>query len=318
MDKYLTSLIERILNKSDRNMVPFDSSKTISWQALREAEKIDDVNYILPLISLIDNEINKDKRNSAYFILGHIAKNTKSEKATHYLISRIDKEDDKQVLSSLLDRIQYLEKPSDTNISPIIEATKSKEWTIRRSAILALKRTQHKAAEQTLLNFITNMGDEDEHDLWYINTTLADIGTKDSIPYLLPLIDHRKQDVSATALQAIMVLSGKSELPLFIEQLQKGKNKFTALLGVLKHGDQDVIPHIIKRVKEIVSKKRAVQVIGEKGKTELIFAMEFLADYAKGNTEILKTYTLLTTKKYELLWDSEKAWLEQSRQKFEF
>ncbi len=69
MDKYLTSLIDRILNKSDRNMVPFDSSKTISRQALREAEKIDDVNYIPPLISLIDNENNKDKRNSAYFIL---------------------------------------------------------------------------------------------------------------------------------------------------------------------------------------------------------------------------------------------------------
>jgi HEAT repeat protein len=317
MEKYLTELIDKILDKTDRDMVPFDSSKTISWKALREAEKIDDANYVPLLISFIENETDKDKRSAAYFILGHIAKNTKNKKATNYLVARIAKETDNNILSSLLERIQYLEKPLDTDITPIIEATRSKEWPIRRSAIQALKRAQHKAAEATLLEYISHTGDQDEHDLWYINTTLADIGTRDSIPFLLSLIDHKKQDVSATALNAILAISDKSELPLFIEQLQQGKNKFTALLGVIKYGDQTVIPHIVKRVKDLLSKKRARQVVTEKGKTEIIFAMEFLSTYANENPEPRKIYELLTTKKSDLLWDNEKKWLEQNKQRFE-
>ncbi len=61
------------------------------------------------------------------------------------------------------------------------------------------------------------MGDEDEHDLWYVkHKPFADIGTKDSIPYLLPLIDHKKTGCFSNCIkQAIMVLSGKSELTTF-------------------------------------------------------------------------------------------------------
>lgn len=314
METYLINLLERSLDKSDSNITPFDSSETISWKALREAEQISDVSYIAQLISFIGQEKDKEKRDRAYFILGHLAKNTKSDEATAYLISRIQQEKDKSVLSSLLDRIQYLEKPLDMDINPILEVLGAKDWQVRHSAIHALKRAKNKLAERSLLAMLDTV--DDSFDLWYINTTLAEIGTRDSIPYLLKLVDHKKQDVSGTALNAILAISNQTELPLFIEQLQKGKNKFTALLGVVRYGDQSHIPNVVQRLKELVSKKRNIEVVAEQGKTEVIFAMEFLSKFSAESTEPQKMFTLLRDKKQELLWDKEKEWLEQNKHLF--
>ncbi|WP_344674012.1 hypothetical protein [Sphingobacterium kyonggiense] len=313
MDIYLTSLIERTLDKSDREIVRI-SSESISWKALREAEKIDDENYITQLVQYIETEKEKEKRDSAYFILGHIANNTKNKIATDFLIERIEKEKDKSILSSLLDRIKYLEKTEETDIQPIINATKSKVWSIRQSAISALSNAKNSLAENTLLEIINNS--IDEYDLYYANCSLLSTGTKNSISSLVKLLDHKKQDVSGTALSAILNLSDSSNLSLFVSQLEKGKNKFTALLGVIKFGDTTVIPNVVKRVKELVSKKRTRQVIGSYGKTELIFAMEFLSNFASESDEPKKTYDFLTTKKADFIWDNETEWLLENKSKF--
>lgn len=313
MEKYLINLIDKMLEKSDRDTVRI-SSETISWKAFREAEKIDNESYIQQLIEFIETEKNKEKRDSAYFVLGHIAKNIKNEEATNFLIQRIEKEKDKYVISSLLERIQYLEKSEKIDISPIINATKSSNWNIRQSAISALSNSKSSLAENVLLDIINNS--DDEYNLFYANRSLSSVGTRKSIPSLQKLLDHKKQDVSGTALNAILEISNQTDLPIFIEQLQKGKNKFTALLGVIKYGNSLVIPNIIKRVKELVAKKRTIQVIGTKQKTEIIFAMEFLSEYAKENELIIKTYELLTTTKNDFLWLNEQEWLTENAVKF--
>lgn len=315
MEKYLTELIDRMLDDSDNNIVPFISSNTISWKAFREAERITDETYIPQLIIFIDNEKNKEKRGHAYFILGHIAKNVGDITATKYLISRVDKEKDKSIISSLLRRIENLQKPSDTNIQPLLDATYSTISQIRTSAILSLKNTKNNLAEETLLNIIKNPADE--YDLMYVNWSIANIGTRKSISFLLQLLDHKKQDVSGSALEAILAIGDASDLPIFIGQLEKGKNKFTALLGVIKYGDAIIIPKIVARIKQLVSKKRAIEVIGTDRKTEIVFALEFLADFTTESNEPTKVYELLTTKKQELLWHNEKQWLIENKSKFE-
>ena len=76
MDKYLIDLIERMSDTSDQIMEGgYDSSKTISWKALREAEKIENADFIPQLFAFIDHQKDKKKRSQAYFILGHISKN---------------------------------------------------------------------------------------------------------------------------------------------------------------------------------------------------------------------------------------------------
>ncbi|MBT8194969.1 MAG: hypothetical protein KJO64_00950 [Bacteroidia bacterium] len=202
MDNYLLDLIDRMNDTSDQIMEPgFESSKTISWKALREAEKLGDVNLVSQMIDFIDNEKNKKRRDKAYFILGHIAKNTDDTEAMQYLIHRIDKEKDKYIISSLLNRIAELNKPVGTDLKPIINATKNGNWLIRHSAIHALKNSQEEIAEKTLIKILDNS--DDPKDLTYSNSTLNRIGTANAIPYIEKHLSSRKRDVKHSAKFAI-------------------------------------------------------------------------------------------------------------------
>lgn len=316
MENYLAELINRMNDNSDMPLPAGKSSAdTISWKAIREAEKIDDVAYIPPLMAFINMEKDINKRDRAYFILGHIAKNTGDMDAAVFLINRVGKEKQRYVLSSLLDRISNLKKPAGTDLSPLINATGNDAWDIRQSAIKALSLAEGKEAEETLLRIIETS--HSEYDLLYANNALSTSGSSNSIPALMKLLGHKKQDVSGTALYAILKLSGPEMLPLFLEQLEHGRNKFTALYGVIRYGDAKVVPNVVKRVNQLVAKQRAIEAIGTGGKTEIIVALEFLVKYAQEEPSIRKLYELLRHKKYSLLWDSEKKWLADYRKHFE-
>ena len=310
MNEYLSDLLARMLDDSDRDMRPYDSSKTISWKALREAEKLTDVSFIPQLIEFIDKEKDKKKRDRAYFVLGKIAQNTNDLTSTKFLISRVDKETDKYVISYLLDRIQDLQKPKDIDIQPIVNAINNKNWQIKHSAITALRHTNNPLVEDVMINILENA--TSEYELGNAIGTLSNVGTKKSIPHLTKFVSHKKEDVSNSALYAIIAISGKDCLSLCLEQLDKGKNKTTALRGVLKFGDEKVIPNIIKRIKELVAKQRSRAVIfAENHKTEIIVGMEFLQKYSE-KVEVKNLFEFLLTKKYGLLWEQEKEWLDKN------
>ncbi|MGY8911409.1 MAG: HEAT repeat domain-containing protein, partial [Flavobacteriales bacterium] len=157
----------------------------------------------------IDTEKNKKKRDKAYFLLGHIAKNTNDYKATEYLIKRVEKESDKYVVSSLLDRIANLKKPNGIDLQPIINAIQSDKWTIRQSAIQSLKNSDDKIAEKTLIGILSNS--EDQYDLTYANATLNNIGTEKAIPYLEKHLNSRKRDVKGSAKFAIESIKKRTD-----------------------------------------------------------------------------------------------------------
>lgn len=202
MDNYLINLIDRMLDTSDQNKESgYDSSKTISWKALREAEHIENTAYIPQLITFIDNEKDKKKRDSSYFLLGHIAKNTNDLKALEYLIYRIQKETDKYIIASLLDRIANIKKPIGTDLQPLIQATKSDKWLIRHSAIQSLKNALDSIAETALIEILNDS--DDPYDLIYTNATINTIGTLRAIPFLEKHLKSRKRDVKNSAKYAI-------------------------------------------------------------------------------------------------------------------
>lgn len=178
-----------------------------------------------------------------------------------------------------------------------------------------MKNTDNSKVEDKLIEIISTS--TDQYQLTYANATIRTIGTTKSIPYLLKLVDNKKQDVAATALGAIIKLSDKSYLPLFIHKLENGKLKYLGLEGVIKYGDKNVVPVLEKRVKELVAKKRTIEFILSKGNTELTVAMNFLADYSKEIESTRKLYNTLTTSKWELLWDTEKQWLNDNKERFE-
>lgn len=202
MDEYLINLIDRMSETTDPNMeVGYDSSKTISWKAFREAENVENTDFVPQLIIFIDNEKDKKKRDKAYFLLGHLAKNTSSVKALDYLIDRIHKETDKYIISSLLDRIAEIKKPSGTDLQPLIQAIKSDKWLIRHSAIQSLNYSSDSVAETALIEILNSS--DDPYNLTYTNATLNRIGTLRAIPYLEKHLKSRKRDVKDSAQYAI-------------------------------------------------------------------------------------------------------------------
>lgn len=210
MDNYLINLIDRMLDTSDQNKeAGYDSSKTISWKALREAENIENPAYIPQLITFIDNEKDKKKRDRSYFLLGHIAKNTSDLKALDYLIYRIQKETDKYIISSLLDRIAAIKKPIGTDLQPLIQATKSDKWLIRHSAIQSLKNALDSVAETALIEILNDS--DDPYDLVYTNATINTIGTLRAIPFLEKHLKSRKRDVKDSAKYAIEEIKKRHE-----------------------------------------------------------------------------------------------------------
>jgi len=310
MNEYLQDLIGRINDKSDRKIVAgYDSSKTISWKALREAEKIKNPEYIDLLVSYIENEKDKKKRGSAYFILGKIAKNINDLKIGQFLINRIEKETDKYIIGSLLDRLADIIKPKDTNLEPLISATKDSKWQIRHSAIQALSLTENETAEERLIEILKNSNEN--YDLIYANSTLGKIGSEKSIPYLQKMLDNKSQDVSSSALSVLIKIAKEKEINTYRKYLVKGKLKVSAISGVVEYGDETDIVMITKRIKELVSRKRSIEIILEKGKTEIIVALEFLKKFKPYKKEYSKLLDWLLLKKKDKLWETEINWIEK-------
>src|SRR5690606_22237008 len=244
-----------------------------------------------------------------YSVLFNIYSNTSETSILRYCINRLAIEKKEWPLHTILWNIECLKHkiPSEINIDNIIELTTYKKHLVRDDAIKCLKNTDNPKAEEKLIEIISTS--TDQYQLTYANATIRTIGTTKSIPHLLKFVDNKKQDVAATALGAILNLSDKSYLPLFIDKLENGKLKYLGLEGVIKYGDKNVVPVVEKRVKELVAKKRTIEFILSKDSTELTVAMNFLADYSKEMESIRKLYNTLMTSKWEFLWDTEKQWL---------
>lgn len=191
-----------MLDKTDQIItVGHDSSNTISWKALREAENIENTDFIPQLIAFINTEKDKKKRDKAYFLLGHLAKNKENLEALDYLISRIHKETDKYIIAALLDRIGAIQKPIGTDLQPLIQAIKSDKWLIRYSAIQSLNNAIDSIAETALIEILNTS--DDPYNLTYTNSTLNKIGTQRSLPYLEKHLKSKKRDVRDSAKFAI-------------------------------------------------------------------------------------------------------------------
>lgn len=322
MDKYLQDLLERMADRSD-DMIDMPGGGRQSnpdatfKKANDEARQINNLEYIDQLKTFIEKAKNEDLKQNAYSILFNIYSNTRETRILKYCIDRLATEKKEWTLYTILWNIECLKSkiPSDINIDNILALTTYKKHLVRDGAIKCLKNTDNSKAEDKLIEIITTS--TDQYQLTYANSTIRTIGTSKSIPYLLKLVDNKKQDVAATALGAILKLSDKSYLPLFIGKLENGKLKYLGLEGVIKYGDKHVVPFVEKRVKELVAKKRTIELIMSKNNTELTVAMNFLADYSKEIESIRKLYNTLMTSKWELLWDTEKQWLNDNKKRFE-
>ena len=149
MDKAgLLDLIARINTREENIKI---SSETTGWKALREAETLEDP-ALFPLLREIvaENEgkakAKRDVRSAAYFIYGRLMERAFSPGDCDFLLRRLEKETDKYLLHSMLDRIQDWQgrqgilMPPELDTSPVARLTEDDRWLVRHAAIHALGR----------------------------------------------------------------------------------------------------------------------------------------------------------------------------------
>ena len=284
------------------------NKETVAYNAYRKIDEIKDENLLPILFDIVNNELDQNKRDKAYYIISKIALIKSDSKSLNFLLQRLNKEKNKVIIENLLNIISSFEKPNKTDLGNIFSFLYNKSNTLRYRAIQALKNCNSNECEDKLVYILENS--TNHYDLLYTLQSLYSSGSQRSLSKIKEFINHSKQEISASALGATYNIAGEKELPLYIEQLKKGKNKFTALEGVVNFGNGEVIPNVVKRIKELISKKRNIEIIGLYGYTELIIAMNFLIKFPEVKA-VNEVYYLLEAKK-DFLWESEKEWLKNN------
>lgn len=180
MDAQLADLLTRLSDKSDLIIAPgFDSTKTISWKARREAEKLHDEKLVQPLMNFIAKESDAAKRDSAYFVLAQIALNTGNEAAAPFIVQQLAAEQDDDLRISMLLHLKPLSKSKGTDLQPVISYLTSENEQLRQAAIQALQHAESSAAEEALVNIVK--GSKDQADVVLAIEALKSTGTSRAV-----------------------------------------------------------------------------------------------------------------------------------------
>lgn len=174
-----------------------DSDDSISWHAHREAEELKDLSMIDELATYARQERNKDRRNNAYFVIAKIGLNTDSTYSAKVLVEFLDKETHKYVLDNLLTRISEFNQPLDVNWESVFPHLRDPRWTVRHSAIWALRCCDTTRGEQEVLEILNSS--INRYDLEYCCSTLSFIGSTTAIPSLERALTSRSRYVKFAA-----------------------------------------------------------------------------------------------------------------------
>lgn len=284
-----------------------------SIKAWKDATEINDEKNIPQLMDFILKEKNNDQKYKAYFILANIAKNTSNLEATQFLIDRIEKESNKNLIWNILYLIRDLQKPNSIDISPLIKILDTPNRKLKESEILSLSNSESELAKDCLIKIIDTS--KNKYDLIYTNWALWTLKSKYIIPKLQTLLDNPSNDVCSTALRAILKICDEWSLNIFVDQLKKWRCKFMALQWVLEYWNIDNVDIVITRMKNILNSKRWIKSSWVYW-TEIVMWMKFLLKFVKISQKPAQTFDYIVSKKRDSLWDEEKQWLEENKQFF--
>ena len=214
MDKAgLLDLIARINTREENIKI---SSETTGWKALREAETLEDP-ALFPLLREIvaENEgkakAKRDVRSAAYFIYGRLMERAFSPGDCDFLLRRLEKETDKYLLHSMLDRIQDWQGRQGILLPPELD-TSPVARLVRHAALHALGACPGEGSRKALRCWLSQ---EDEkackYEMWYAAIAMQSIGEPEDIPLLERFLKSRRQDLKITAKNAIQFIKERAE-----------------------------------------------------------------------------------------------------------
>jgi len=189
---YLDDLIDRLAGYQDGVVVIGSTSK--SWQAHREAEKIDN-NELLPLLSDTLNLLSDENRIEAlFFILLCLAQNTKDVKIIDCMISyfeRIQLDDfDHDIRYSLMRCATRTNLKFFGKIDSIAYWMDDDHEMVRNESIKLIAQTSNyiSEAENALIQVLECP--YDDYGIRFAADSLFEVGSKKCIPYLKSALEN--------------------------------------------------------------------------------------------------------------------------------
>jgi HEAT repeat protein len=204
-ERYIRNLINRMSTVDNAK----SSDESISFKAHREAESLSDKDLVPILVDHISNSSSqemKSSRKAAYFMLSKLIQKHENLEALQFLINQLKLETDKYVISSMLDRISELNKTESIELDPIFQFLQHQDWTIRHSAISALKKSRNPQARKVILEIILRNKDDfrkNKEDIIYSVSTLSDIGIIEDLELLEELSINKIRDIRDSSTYAI-------------------------------------------------------------------------------------------------------------------
>ncbi|MGG0457305.1 HEAT repeat domain-containing protein [Bacillus mycoides] len=291
MEDYIDDLLRRM-----------DDEETGIWQcAYEEARQLND----LSLFSCLQEKVRKVHiKTKLYFLITQLAINTKEIYIADYLINRLESEESRVVLDSML--IDLSKLPEASNAHKVIPYIYHKNSGIRYSAVIALKLCKSLEAEDALLKLLAV--EENRHDIINICITLYEIGTKRSILPLTKLLHCDSAYIRSAAIETLSEIGGADLQIVYIEALADRNImvKYEAVRALYAYGDERAIKPICERVNKIVSRRRKHEV-EPSDESEIVIALRFLHKFAD-QEEVLKTFDKVYKKRGNLFM-SERKWL---------
>ncbi|MCR6462423.1 HEAT repeat domain-containing protein [Bacillus paranthracis] len=297
MEEYIDDLLRRM----------DDEEAGIRQCAYEEARELND----LSLFSCFQEKVTEARKvyikTSLYFLITQLAINTREMYIADYLINRLESEESRVVLDSMLIDLSKLSEAS--NAHKIIPYIYHKNSGVRYSAVIALKLCKSLEAEDALLKLLTV--EENRDDIVNICATLHEIGTKRSILSLTKLLHSDSAYIRSAAIETLAEI-GRTDLQIvYIEALhdRNAMVKYEAVRAIYMYGDEMAMRPICERVNKIVARRRKNEV-EPMDESEIIIALRFLHKFVD-QEEVLKTFDKVYKKRGNLFM-SEREWLRDN------
>jgi len=142
----------------------------------------------------------------------------RASECSSILLSYLDKETNKYVVSDLLRALSEIRKPNHLDLGPVFRRLEDDRWLVRYSAIEALKYTDPPEPENRLLQLLQNT--TDPNDMIYCQATLSEIGTAKALPFIEKNLKSRKRDVKMSAQFAIEAIKVRESSPVTVRPMR--------------------------------------------------------------------------------------------------
>lgn len=177
---------DNVVKKQKRDS-SFGSEDWASWYAYRISDELKDPNLIPELIELLDETEFAKYKKYVLRCLSSLCVNTEDYELFEFLISRLEQSGDEETITTVLSRLNKLNKPANLNIDYLKYLLKEGTYQNRIDALDALSNSQHPELEDLLIQELKTV---DKHTKGMVCATLRSTGTRKSIEILE---DERKR-----------------------------------------------------------------------------------------------------------------------------